>query len=552
MNLRFKDNNQIKMSDYKYYLQEMELMEKRLREILKKESFSDLIVEILNIYEQNINIKNAFYNYKEISSTNKNIIAYNQINKKSKEIDKLFKNDIFLNKIKNIKIKSKKIKLLINKIINGVNFNLTIKSKNEYEDDLLRQYKNIVKCHKTLDPELVHNQEERKLIYDKKNKIDNYFNLLNIIKYRNYESKKFNYKNFDDYIKQSTVFSSNKNKKTILDSMIDFYYNESIKLYPKLINEDGYNILYNIVNKNKSKIYFDSTKFIIEFINLVEDFYNVKIIFDGNLHLKNSNLFYIEKDKKIIGQIKMFLSKTKYDKVGYSTTLDKKHKEYNTINYIYINNFQNNNLFDIEQINYIAHEFGHAMHDILSEEDCFSLSGLNIEDDVVEIPSQLFEYLVMEKEFLKKIYNRNLNNRSFTDGLYKELKREQQNPFFNLICAGKALMDYELFSNKVSNKNDIKIIEDNVNKKVFKDIDYRLNISDELFIYGKSYDLDGRYNTYLFSDIYSYFFAKNLDKKDLFIEKFINIKRSENMLNNLNSIINIKDAIEFYKNNNKY
>lgn len=554
MNLKYKDNHTINISDYKYYSESIDLMQKKLEDILKEDDLSNFVIEIININEQINNIENFFYIFAENSCSNNNIIIYNQIKRKLINLKIILKNDNFIKKIKSVKNISKKIKFLIDEIIYGNNFELSKKAKIKYEENLLKQYKDINKYHEKINIEYVHSEEERKLIKIKKDKIDNYDNLLNIIQYRNYESKEKGYKNFNDYLKKSIVFSSKLDKKLILESMIDFYYNESIKLYPNLLNEEEHDILYNMVNKNYKKqnnIYFDSTIFINEFIKLVENFYDIKIIFGKKLHLKNINLFYIEKNNKIIGQIKMFLSNKNNQINAYSMTLDKNHKIYKKINYIYIDGIQNKDSFCIDEMNTIVHEFGHAMHDIMSDEVCFALNGLNIEDDIVEVPSQLFEHMIMEKDFLKRIYRRSINNKNFTENLYRDIKMDGKNPFFDLILTGKALMDFELFSNNVSNKNDIKNIENKINKKVFKNINYKLNISDNLFVYGKDFDLDGRYSAYLISELYACFFAKNINKKGIFIEKFIKIKREESMMDNLNSIISIKDIIEFYKNINK-
>lgn len=51
----------------------------------------------------------------------------------------------------------------------------------------------------------------------------------------------------------------------------------------------------------------------------------------------------------------------------------------------------------------IFHEFGHALHEILSESKYSSLSGFGVEWDFVELPSQLMENWVKNTQSLKKL-----------------------------------------------------------------------------------------------------------------------------------------------------
>lgn len=55
-------------------------------------------------------------------------------------------------------------------------------------------------------------------------------------------------------------------------------------------------------------------------------------------------------------------------------------------------------MWDVETI---FHEFGHALHEMLSESKYSSLSGFSVEHDFVELPSQIHENWVSEKESLK-------------------------------------------------------------------------------------------------------------------------------------------------------
>lgn len=57
-------------------------------------------------------------------------------------------------------------------------------------------------------------------------------------------------------------------------------------------------------------------------------------------------------------------------------------------------------LLTFEEVNTFLHEFGHALHGILSKVTYPSVSGTNVYQDFVELPSQILENWLVEKEWL--------------------------------------------------------------------------------------------------------------------------------------------------------
>lgn len=57
-------------------------------------------------------------------------------------------------------------------------------------------------------------------------------------------------------------------------------------------------------------------------------------------------------------------------------------------------------LLSFDEVNTFLHEFGHALHGMLSDVTYESLSGTNVSRDFVECPSQFKENYIIEKEFL--------------------------------------------------------------------------------------------------------------------------------------------------------
>ena len=60
-------------------------------------------------------------------------------------------------------------------------------------------------------------------------------------------------------------------------------------------------------------------------------------------------------------------------------------------------------LLTFDEVETFLHEFGHALHGICSECKYESLSGTNVFQDFVELPSQIMENFLTQKEYLDQI-----------------------------------------------------------------------------------------------------------------------------------------------------
>lgn len=83
-------------------------------------------------------------------------------------------------------------------------------------------------------------------------------------------------------------------------------------------------------------------------------------------------------------------------------------------------------LLSPSEVRTLLHEFGHAMHGILSQTKYKSLSGTNVERDFVELPSQFNENFLYEKEFLSKIGRHYETGEIIPDGLIDKIIDDQR------------------------------------------------------------------------------------------------------------------------------
>jgi peptidyl-dipeptidase Dcp len=84
-------------------------------------------------------------------------------------------------------------------------------------------------------------------------------------------------------------------------------------------------------------------------------------------------------------------------------------------------------LLSFDDARTLFHEFGHGLHGLLSSVTYERLSGTNVLRDFVELPSQLFEHWLSEREVLKQHARHHLTNQPIPDELISRL--EEANRF---------------------------------------------------------------------------------------------------------------------------
>ncbi|MEO0327592.1 MAG: M3 family metallopeptidase [Pseudomonadota bacterium] len=116
----------------------------------------------------------------------------------------------------------------------------------------------------------------------------------------------------------------------------------------------------------------------------------------------------------------------------------------------------------------LFHEFGHALHGMLSDVVYPSVSGTSVARDFVELPSQLFEHWLSEPEILSKYALHYKTSQSIPEDLKQRLKAAQNfnQGFATVEYTACALVDLELHTMNAEEAQDVSAIE----KKILSEI----------------------------------------------------------------------------------
>ena len=113
-------------------------------------------------------------------------------------------------------------------------------------------------------------------------------------------------------------------------------------------------------------------------------------------------------------------------------------------------------MLNIDETQTLYHEFGHALHSILSRCHYPTLSGTNVPRDFVEMPSQFMEHFAFEPEVLKVYAHHYKTGELIPDALVKKMEAAATygQGFINteLLAASLLDMDYHTVTSSVSIK----------------------------------------------------------------------------------------------------
>jgi len=124
-------------------------------------------------------------------------------------------------------------------------------------------------------------------------------------------------------------------------------------------------------------------------------------------------------------------------------------------------------LLTLDEVLTLFHEFGHALHGLLSDCNYRSLSGTNVYWDFVELPSQIMENWVTEKESLDLFAKHFETGKTIPADLVEKLKKSDrfQAGWQSLRQLQFAIMDMQWHSTDPKNISDVDAFESMATEK---------------------------------------------------------------------------------------
>lgn len=251
---------------------------------------------------------------------------------------------------------------------------------------------------------------------------DNRAIVLEILKLTQKKAKLMWYKNFAEVSlstkmakKPEVVFEllewiakkAKKKSKEELKELKKYFQLKEIKpwdnaYYSRKLKEEKY-----LLDEKELKNYF--WYHVINYLfSFVKDFYGIEMRkIETKTYNNDVEVFEVYKNWKLISYylLDLFYRETKRPWAWAENVRRKFWKKVPIM--INVCNFQKqewNILFTMRDVETLFHEFGHALHEMLSESKYSDLSWFNVEWDFVELPSQINENWVNNRESLEKLW----------------------------------------------------------------------------------------------------------------------------------------------------
>ena len=167
-------------------------------------------------------------------------------------------------------------------------------------------------------------------------------------------------------------------------------------------------------DKNIISEYFPMESTVQKLLNIYEKFFDLKFKISPIKDLWHNDLQVIEvyKDNKKIGYIVLDLypRPNKYShacQIGILPAVTKNGTNCPAL-VVVVANFPKSSgdkpaLLKFNDVNTFFHEFGHAIHSLLGRTELYSFAGTSVKRDFVEMPSQMLENWLKDKEVLKMV-----------------------------------------------------------------------------------------------------------------------------------------------------
>lgn len=325
-----------------------------------------------------------------------------------------------------------------------------------------------------------------------------------------------------------SLYEKSKNKAAQEFDLLRANLPESVKLaHDNKINAWDLRYIKNCYKKKYLKLdeqeiaqYFPTDKTIKELLDIYEQFFSLKFKVSDAKNLWHPDVKLIEiyestgqntpEDQKNIGYLLIDLH-PRENKFSHAcqTTIIPAIKDGSPSLCIVIANFPKETktkpaLMQRDDVETFFHELGHALHSILGRTKIASFSGTNVKTDFVEMPSQMLEEWLNDKEILQKISSHYQTGEPLPDQLIEkiiQIKNFETGDFLQRQCL-LATISLEYFANNNTHSKDPKELFDATTSKMRKNIQY--GSQDNMYAsFGHLTDYGAKYYSYMWSKVFA-------------------------------------------------
>ena len=177
----------------------------------------------------------------------------------------------------------------------------------------------------------------------------------------------------------------------------------------------------------------------------------------------------------------------------------------------------NPSLLNLDQVETMFHEFGHALHGLLSRCNYKGVSGTNVYRDFVELPSQIMEHWAIEPEVLKIYAKHYQTGKTIPDGLVKKIQNAAKfnQGFMTTELVAAAILDMKWHILESPLTTDVTTFENQVLNEIGLIPEIIVRYKSTYFAHIFDNDYSAGYYSYLWSEVL------DADAFQAFVEKGI-------------------------------
>ncbi|MFA5074848.1 MAG: M3 family metallopeptidase [Candidatus Babeliales bacterium] len=160
------------------------------------------------------------------------------------------------------------------------------------------------------------------------------------------------------------------------------------------------------------------------------------------------------------------------------------------------------------------HEFGHAMHDLLGRTELSSFAGTNVKRDFVEMPSQMFEEWLWDKDILKMVSCHYKTGESLSDDLIDKMLKLKVFDYGYFVTRQCCLSLLALNYYKDGQNKDIEKIKEKLHNKYITHIKFEPDTHFQAH-FGHLTGYGAKYYSYMWSKVFALDLFEQIKKEGL-------------------------------------